>query len=42
MQTINKQVEISRMIKSEKDRQLNEFSLLHFKKIENNSYVQEF
>ena len=42
IQTINKQVEISRMIKSEKDRQLNEFSLLHYKKIENNSYVQEF
>lgn len=42
VQTINKQAEISRMVKSEKDRQLNEFSILHYKKIENNSYVQEF
>jgi len=42
VQKIDKQAEISRMVKSEKDRQFNEFSLLHYKKIENNSYVQEF
>ena len=30
------------MISLERDRQLNEFSLLHYKKLENNIYVKEF
>ena len=30
------------MISLERDRQLNEFSLLHFNKLENNIYVKEF
>ena len=42
VQRINKEAEISKMISLERDRQLNEFSLLHFKKLENNIYVKEF
>ena len=42
IQTINKEAEISKMISLEKDRQLNEYSLLHYKKLENNTYVKEF
>jgi hypothetical protein len=30
------------MISLERDRQLNEFSILHYKKIENSIYVKEF
>jgi peptidyl-prolyl cis-trans isomerase SurA len=39
---INKETEISKMISLERDRQLNEFSILHYKKIENSIYVKEF
>ena len=42
VQKINKEAEISKMISLERDRQLNEFSLLHYKKLENNIYVKEF
>lgn len=42
VQRINKEAEISKMISLERDRQLNEFSLLHYKKLENNIYVKEF
>jgi len=42
VQRINKEAEISKMISLERDRQLNEFSILHYKKIENNIYVKEF
>lgn len=42
VQKINKETEISKMISLERDRQLNEFSLLHYKKLENNIYVKEF
>ena len=42
VQGINKETEISKMISLERDRQLNEFSLLHFNKLENNIYVKEF
>ena len=42
VQRINKEAEISKMISLERDRQLNEFSLLHFNKLENNIYVKEF
>ena len=41
-QIINKEAEISKMIKLERDRQLNEFSIIRYKKLENNSYVKEF
>jgi len=41
-QQFNKNTEISKMISLERDRQLNEFSILHYKKIENNSYVKEY
>ena len=42
VQRINKEAEISKMISLERDRQLNEFSILHYKKIENSIYVKEF
>ena len=42
VQMINKETEISKMISLEKDRQLNEFSILHYKKLENNIYVKEY
>jgi parvulin-like peptidyl-prolyl isomerase len=42
VQRINKETEISKMISLERDRQLNEFSILHYKKLENNIYVKEF
>ena len=42
VQGINKETEISKMISLERDRQLNEFSILHYKKLENNIYVKEF
>lgn len=42
IQSINKEAEISKMISLERDRQLNEFSILHYKKLENNIYVKEF
>jgi len=42
VQGINKETEISKMISLERDRQLNEFSILHYKKIENSIYVKEF
>ena len=39
---IDRELELSRIINAEKNRQLNEFSIIHFKKIENNFYVKEF
>ena len=42
IQINDKEAEISRMIKLERDRQLNEFSILHYKKIETSTYVKEF
>ena len=41
IQKINKDEEIKKMISSEKNRQLNEFSIMHYKKIENRSYVEK-
>ena len=38
---INKEEEIKKMISLEKNRQLNEFSIMHYKKIENKSYVEK-
>ena len=42
VENINKELELSKIISSEKNRQLNEFSVVHFKKIENNFYVKKF
>ena len=38
---IDKDLEISKMIADEKNRQLSEYSILHFRKIEGNAYVKE-
>ena len=38
---IDKDLEISKMIADEKNRQLSEYSILHFRKIESNAYVKE-
>jgi peptidyl-prolyl cis-trans isomerase SurA len=42
VKTVNKDQELSKMIAMEKNRQLTEYSIIHYKKIENNSYVKEF
>ena len=42
VEDIDKELELSKIINAEKDRQLNEFSIIHFKRIENNFYVKEF
>ena len=42
VENLDKELELSRIINAEKNRQLNEFSIIHFKKIENNFYVKEF
>ncbi len=38
---VDKEVELSKIIKAEKNRQLNEYSVIHFRKIENRSYVKK-
>ncbi len=38
---IDKDLEFSKMIKNEQNRQLSEYSVIHFRKIENNSYVKK-
>ena len=38
---IDKDLELSNMIKSERNRQLKEYSIIHYKKIENISYVKQ-
>ena len=42
VENIDKEIELSKLISAEKNRQLNEFSIIHFKKIENKSYVKKF
>ena len=42
VENINRELELSKIINAEKSRQLNEFSIIHFKKIENKSYVKKF
>ena len=42
IQNIDKQSELSKIISAEKNRQLNEFSVIHYKKTENKSYVKKF
>ena len=39
---INKEEELRKISNQENNRQLNEFSLMHFKKVENKSYVKKF
>lgn len=38
---IDKDLEFSKIINNEKNRQLNEYSLIHFRKVENKSYVKK-
>ena len=38
---IDRDLELSNMIKSERNRQLKEYSIIHYKKIENISYVKQ-
>ena len=42
VEDIDRELELSKIMSAEKDRQLNEFSIIHFKKIENKSYVKKF
>ncbi len=42
VEDIDRKLELSKIMAAEKDRQLNEFSIIHFKKIENKSYVKKF
>jgi len=42
MEEINKDKEFSKMISVEKNRQLTQYSIIHYKKIENISYVKKF
>lgn len=39
---LDKERELSNIINAEKNRQLNEFSIIHYKKTENKSYVKKF
>ena len=38
---IDKELELSKITNAEKNRQLNEYSVIHFRKIENRSYVKK-
>jgi peptidyl-prolyl cis-trans isomerase SurA len=42
VENIDRELELSKIINAEKNRQLNEFSIIYYKKIENRSYVKEF
>ncbi len=42
IENINKELELTKIINIEKNRQLNEFSIIHYKKIETKSYVKKF
>ena len=42
VENIDKELELSKIISAEKNRQLNEFSIIHYKKIESKSYVKKF
>ena len=41
-ENIDKELELSKIISAEKNRQLNEFSIIHYKKTETKSYVKKF
>jgi len=40
--SIDRQEEINKLIIAEKNRKLNEYSIIHFKQLENKSYVKKF
>ena len=40
--SIDRQKEIDKLIIAEKNRKLNEYSIIHFKQLENKSYVKKF
>ena len=42
IENINKELELKKIINIEKNRQLNEFSIIHYKKIKKKSYVKKF
>ena len=42
LKDINKELEFEKIVTTEKNRQLNEFSVIHFKKTESKSYVKKF
>jgi len=42
VEDIDRDLELSKIIDAEKTRQLNQFSIVHFKKVENKSYVKNF
>ena len=42
IESIDKELELSKIVSTEKNRQLNEFSVIHYKKIETKSYVKKF
>ena len=42
IENIDKELELSKIVSTEKNRQLNEFSVIHYKKIETKSYVKKF
>ena len=42
IENINKELELSKIVTTEKNRQLNEFSVIHYKKTETKSYVKKF
>ena len=42
VENIDKELELSNIITAEKNRQLNEFSIIHYKKTEKKSYVKKF
>jgi len=42
IENVDKELELSKIISSEKNRQLNEFSVIHYKKTETKSYVKKF
>ena len=39
---VDKELELSKIISTEKNRQLTEFSIIHYKKTETKSYVKKF
>ncbi len=42
VEDINQELELSKIINAEKNRQLNEFSVIHYKKTESKAYVKKF
>ena len=42
VENIDKELELSKIVSAEKNRQFNEFSIIHYKKVESKSYVKKF